>query len=154
MKPVEDMTREEIEAERAAIRAAREKTLADESAQLNAKAEALRIVHDPNETADEPEGPSDPDSVSPAPWPHEFGRILDHIIEVRRPSPAALVAISMTGSPGMDSGTQMRIFSTFMVKHISPKSLDLVLGLMADPDSGVEMQDVISALTGEAASPA
>lgn len=138
LKPVEDMTREEIAAERAAIAAER---------QARANARLLEAVDAPDEP--EPEGPSAPESVSPAPWPHEFGRLLGNLIEVRRPSPAALVAISMIGSTGMDAATQMRVFSTFMVKHIGPNSLDLVLNLMADPDSGVEMQDVISALTGE-----
>jgi hypothetical protein len=137
MKPVDEMSMDEIEAERALIRAERQR-------RANAKLEA--VIFPPDELEGEK---MDTDDSEPAPWPHEFGVLGGHRIEVRRPSPAALVAISMTGSSGMESATQMRVFTTFMVKHISPNSLDLVLGLMADPDSGVDMQDVISALTNE-----
>lgn len=167
MKAVEDMTPEEIAAERAAIAAERERltvvraqrdaTLREVSEELNEKAATLSqdeiaianakllgVVDGAAEADDEAEE---------TPWPHQQGWLKGHLIEVRRPAPAALVAISMTGSSELTSATQMKVFSTFMVKHISPKSLDLVLGLMADPDSGIEMQDVISALTEDVVIP-
>lgn len=141
MKPVEEMTEAEIADERAAIALERARLAEDRIAQ-NVK--ALAPVEDaPAEAEEVPEE----DGPKPQPWPYDYGQLKGHIIEVRAPAPAALVAISMTGSAELASTTQMMVFSTFMTKHISAKSLDLVLGLMADPDSGVEMQDVIAALT-------
>lgn len=140
-KSVDEMTDEEVAAERAAIALERAR-LAEDRIAAAPSPEALAIITDPAETVDEPEGVD-----TPAPWPHQYGQLKGHIIEVRTPAPAALVAISMTGSAELTSSTQMMVFSTFMTKHISAKSLDLVLGMMADPDSGVEMQDVIAALT-------
>lgn len=149
MKPVEEMTEAEIAEERAAIALERARLAEDRIAKVTAPSpEALAIITSPTETADEPE----PEGES-APWPHQYGQLKGHIIEVRAPAPAALVAISMTGSAELTSSTQMMVFSTFMTKHISAKSLDLVLGMMADPDSGVEMQDVIAALTERVAIP-
>lgn len=154
MKPVDQMTDAEVAAERAAIAAERAQ-LEDErrrreelgsgtlfipnTISAQPSPEILSVIHDPAETVDEP--------AEDVPWPYQYGRLKGHIIEVRAPAPAALVAISMTGSADLTSTTQMMVFSTFMTKHISAKSLDLVLGMMADPDSGVDMQDVISALT-------
>lgn len=146
MKPVEEMTDAEVADERAAIALERAR-LAEDRIAAAPSPEALAILTDPAETVDEPEGESAPGSATPVPWPHQYGQLKGHIIEVRTPAPAALVAISMTGSAELTSSTQMMVFSTFMTKHISAKSLDLVLGMMADPDSGVEMQDVIAALT-------
>lgn len=145
MKPVDQMTDAEVAAERAAIAAEREQLAADRAAKAAVPSpEALAIITSPAETVDEPKPDED---AAPAPWPHGHGRLKGHLIEVRAPAPAALVAISMTGSAELTSATQIKVFSTFMTKHISPKSLDLVLGMMADPDSGVEMQDVITAMT-------
>lgn len=139
MKSVHEMTDQEVAEERAAIALERAR-LAEDRIAAAPSPEALAITTSPTETADEPDG-------KPVPWPHQYGQLKGHIIEVRAPAPAALVAISMTGSAELTSSTQMMVFSTFMTKHISPTSLDLVLGMMADPDSGVEMQDVIAALT-------
>lgn len=153
MKPVEEMTDAEIAEERAAIALERAR-LAEDRIAAAPSPEALAIITDPAETADEPKPDTNPDEdAAPTPWPHQYGQLKGHVIEVRTPAPAALVAISMTGSAELTSSTQMMVFSTFMTKHISAKSLDLVLGMMADPDSGVEMQDVIAALTERVAIP-
>src|SRR5687767_11486364 len=127
MKPVEEMTDAEIAEERAAIALERARLAEDRIAQkvasatpeqiATANAKLLEVITDPDETADEPKQPGE--DAAPAPWPHQYGQLKGHIIEVRTPAPAALVAISMTGSAELTSSTQMMVFSTFMTKHIS-----------------------------------
>lgn len=140
-KPVEEMTREEV---------------ADELARVRAERVALSTVDDPEERLkeamgfnDAPDGEAEdtPAEVGPAPWPHLTMQYADLDLQVRKPDESALVAVSMTGTPGLAPQTQMRIFTKFLVNHLSPESFVIVVEAMTDPESGVNIQGLITALT-------
>lgn len=148
-KPVEEMSMEEIQAERAAI-AAERAALAKDTPAIAEAGYAVPAALDPTKeiadllakgdaaTAEEPE---------PEPWPHqrlEYGGIE---LEVRKPNESALIAISMTGIPSLGPQGQMRIFTQFLVNHLSPASFATVVEAMTDPDSGIDIQGLITELT-------
>lgn len=148
LKPVEEMTPEEIAAERVAIAAERAALAAGTPAdaeggyavpkELDPTKEVADLIAAGNEALDEPE---------PAPWPHEFLDYGGLHLEVRKPNESALVAISMTSVPVLGAAGQMRIFTRFLSNHLSPTSFVAVVEAMTDPDSGVDIQGLIVELT-------
>lgn len=132
-KPVEEMSMEEIKAERAAIAAERMELL---------RAEILEELPTPVSDDDE-----DDDEDTPEPWPHTTMEYGGRTLEVRKPNESALMAVSMTSVPSLGPQTQMRIFTQFLTNHLSPDSFAEVVGAMTDPDSGVDIQGLITALT-------
>jgi hypothetical protein len=128
-KPVEDMTAEEIAAERLELLAQR------------AALEAGTALVDPPEN-EEGDGES-----TPGPWPHATMSMAGHVLEVRKPDESALLGISMTGAKGLSPQVQARIFSQFLANHLSTDSLAVVLESMVDPDSELDVQALIQALT-------
>ena len=95
--------------------------------------------------ASEPETGQGTDTT-PAPWPHEYLDFQGMMLQVRTPGEAALVAISMTGSPSLTPDMQMRIFTKFLENHMSPKTFGEVIEAMLNPDSGISLQSLIKAL--------
>lgn len=150
VKPVEEMTREEVADELARVRAERAEInaapLPEPELLVKEEAEArLSEAMGFTETEDTPE--DEEEAPAPAPWPHltmEFG---GRTLEVRKPDESALIAISMTGTPGLSPQTQMSIFTKFLANHLSPESFVVVVEAMTDPESGVNIQRLITALT-------
>jgi hypothetical protein len=149
LKPVEEMTAEEIAQERAAIAAERAAKAAatpanDEGGyavpkELDPTKEVADLIAAGNEALDSTE--------EPEPWPHEFMDYGGLHLEVRKPNESALVAISMTSVPVLGAAGQMRIFTRFLSNHLSPTSFVAVVEAMTDPDSGVDIQGLITELT-------
>lgn len=160
-KPIEEMTREEIDAERAALAAERLATIAV-TPEANAKlTEAIfpsngaPPITTAGELREALDLPADGIGATieaakadePAPWPHQRmsmdigSEVLE--LEVRKPSESALVAVSMSSLPGLTPQAQMKIFATFFTKHLSITSMGTVLATMADPDSGLDIGELI-----------
>lgn len=130
VKPVEDMTLEEIQAERLRIAA--------ERAELaEAQADAT-----PTSTADD--APSDAEKS--APWPHDRMTYAGMELEVRYPAETALLAVSMASVGGFTPGVQMNVFTTFLRHHLSTDSFTAVVMALTDPDSDMDIQGLITAL--------
>jgi hypothetical protein len=152
LKPVEEMTAEEIAQERAAIAAERAAKAAAIPAnaeggyavpkELDPTKEVADLIAAGNEALDSTE-----DEPEPEPWPHEFLDYGGLHLEVRKPNESALVAISMTSVPVLGAAGQMRIFTRFLSNHLSPTSFVAVVEAMTDPDSGVDIQGLITELT-------
>lgn len=139
-KPVEEMTAEEIASERAAIAIER-------AALANGMAAKHAAVVEPDPAPVDPNDGEKEDEPVPAPWPHQHMVFGGLELDVRKPNESALIAISMTGVPALGSQGQMRIFTQFLVNHLSPESFAVVVESMTDPDSGVDIQGLITALT-------
>lgn len=147
-KPVEEMTREEVAAELARVRAvkaeangngsASEEDLAAEWARSQATAVGIPQLA-------EAEGA--PDTTEVMPWPHLTIEHAGMTLQVRKPDESALIAISMTGTPGILPQTQMRIFTKFLMNHMSPDSFIQVIEAMTSPDSEVSIQSIIEKMT-------
>lgn len=142
-KPVEDMTREEVAAELERVRALRAvpETVSNGNGEARL-AEAMGFT--------EPEGEPDPENDDEEPvaaWPHEVLELAGMTLHVRKPGESALIAVAMTGTPGLSPQTQMRILTKFLMNHLSPESFTEVIEAMMTPDSGVQMQTVIEAMT-------
>jgi hypothetical protein len=144
-KPVEEMSMEEIQAERAAI-AAERAALANGTPAIaealttdvpDRQAEIAELIAKVDDT-EEPEVPA---------WPHQHLEYGGLDLEVRKPNESALIAISMTGIPSLGPQGQMRIFTQFLVNHLSPTSFAVVVESMTNPDSGVDIQGLITELT-------
>lgn len=144
VKPVEEMTREEVAAELERVRAAR----ADLDSPREKLLEALDLPQEGTEWGKlgEAEVAKEQGAEQPA-WPHLTMEYAGQVLEVRKPDESALVAVSMTGTPGLSPQTQMRIFTKFLVNHLSPESFVTVVEAMTDPESGVNIQGLITALT-------
>lgn len=160
-KPVEEMTAEEIEAERAAIAAYRaaQSTVAYRAAQATAEPVAgfavpkeLDPTADPAIAAyqaalDEPEDPfADPEPEDAPAWPHQHLTYGGLELEVRTPQQGALMAISMLQELDGFAEMQMKIFNTFIANHLSARSLADFLNAMLDPDNDLTMQGLVQAL--------
>jgi len=139
LKPVEEMTAEEIAEERAAIAAARAANAAGTPAIAERDAEIADLIAQGEESTEE--------APEPEPWPHEHLEYGGLTLEVRKPNESALVAISMTSVPVLGAQGQMRIFTRFLMYHLSPASFVAVVEAMTDPDSGVDIQGLITELT-------
>lgn len=158
MKPVEDMTLEEIEVERAKIRAERAQmnggyvtpsadvyepavpqALADEIYE-DSKAVLMDAVDELDvaiqEQADD----------KPKPWPHQHLSYKGLELEVRIPNESALMAISMLAQLDGHGELQMEIFNTFLKNHLSPTSLADVIKELTRPDSEIGLQGIVQAL--------
>lgn len=137
-KPVEEMSMEEIQAERAAIAA--------ERAALANGAPAIADEHK-DEIAELLAKGSETEQADAPVWPHQFLDYGGLKLEVRKPNESALIAISMTGIPQLGPQGQMRIFTQFLVNHLSPTSFAEVVEAMTNPDSGIDIQGLITELT-------
>lgn len=141
-KPVEEMTLEEVQAERAALAAARAARPLDAEAAAKLSEAIFPVEAVQVDAAEE--------VAEPEPWPHESTVINlpegEMLLEYRKPSEAALVAVTMSTLPGLTPQTQMSIFATFFTKHLSPGSMGQVLAAMADPDSGLDLGELIKAM--------
>jgi hypothetical protein len=134
-KPVEEMTREEVAAELAAARARRET-----APSLYTGPESVDAAEDIVSTEQE-----DADTVEE--WPHA---VIEHHglkLQVRKPDESALIALAMSGTPGIDPNVQMRIFTRFLMHHMSESSFVEVIEAMTDPVSEIDMQTIVAALT-------
>lgn len=131
---VEDMTLEQIAAERLALSEAR---LALAAVREEATVEPPEPV----------EAEVDAGEATPAPWPHSVIEFEGAILEVRKPNESSLLAISMVGAPGIPPQVQSRIFTKFLTHHFSSASLAYVLESMTDPDSAIDVQELIRILT-------
>jgi hypothetical protein len=131
-KPVEEMTREEVAAELAAARARRE-TAAVTDLTLSPDIAAVEAEQEDADTAEE--------------WPHA---VIEHHglkLQVRKPDESALIALAMSGTQGIDPNVQMRIFTRFLMNHMSEVSFIEVIEAMTDPASEIDMQTIVAALT-------
>lgn len=186
-KPVEEMTPDEVQAERAEIARLRAEIAESrenpkeyaESLEARAKrspeaqarlAEAIfgddpedpfadpipaaSLFPPPVGTAEEPDpqdasAPEDePDAAEPAPepWPFKTIDFKGMILQVRVPDQSALVGVTMASAPGLPPQAQLRIFTKFLMNHMSATTFVQVVELMMDPDSDVTIQDIVSRL--------
>ena len=141
-KPVEEMTREEVADELARVRAERA-ALSEGGYAVPAELAPTKVFTDAL-SADSDE---DDEEDEAAPWPHLTMEYAGRTLEVRKPDESALVAVAMTGTPGLAPQTQMRIFTKFLANHLSQESFVVVVEAMTDPESGVNIQGLITALT-------
>lgn len=143
-KPVEEMSREEVAEELERVRALRAvdapETVSNGEARLS---EAMGF------TVTEPEGAPDTEGEgeSETAWPHQTMQLNGMTLHVRKPGESALIAVAMTGTPGLAPQTQMRILTKFLMNHLSPESFTEVIESMMDPESAMSMQTVIEAMT-------
>lgn len=174
-KPIEEMSLEEIQAEREeiarqreAMRAENERITAIEQ-DVRARREAEqpaaddqelgletlptlpnteRVIHSSGNGAG-PESPAvaiEGALAEPEPWPH------DHLVheglelEVRIPNQSALMAISMLQQLDGLGELQMEIFNTFLANHLSRASLAKVIMEFTRPDTEMTIQSLVQAL--------
>lgn len=95
----------------------------------------------------EKDGDPEPFDTDENPWPHETITYRGIELEVRRPSEAALIAVSMAGLPALGESGTMNVIGRFFALHFSPESLPVALTAMMDPDSGFDLSGLIQALT-------
>lgn len=146
-KPVDEMTLEEIQAERAAIAAERAKFYQEDLPKAGFSVPAELNPTNMLPTLDEDQDSDDDDEDKPAPWPHSTMEYGGRMFEVRKPNESALMAVSMTSIASLGARTQMRIFTQFLMHHLSPASFADVVEAMTDPDSGIGINGLITALT-------
>jgi hypothetical protein len=158
-KPIEEMSFEEIEAERRQIEAERA-ALAQERAgrqQGTAAGFAVPAAHDFIDTtglpttADllkaEPEDAAPEDEApKPEPWPHAHLVHAGLELEVRIPNQSALMAISMLQQLEGLGDLKLDIFNTFLANHLSPASLAKVIKELTRHDTAMSLQSLIQAL--------
>jgi hypothetical protein len=84
------------------------------------------------------------EAMIPEVWAYDHISFSGLELDVRKPNESALIAVSMTGSPTLDSTAQMRIFTRFLRNHMSLQSFTDVVEAMTDPDSGITIQSLIS----------
>lgn len=172
-KPIEEMSLEEIQAEREEIARQREAMRIDQDVRARREAEqpaaddreleklltppnTERVIHSSGNGA----GPESPavaiegalvegaaeDKPKAEPWPH------DHLVheglelEVRIPNQSALMAISMLQQLDGLGELQMEIFNTFLANHLSRASLAKVIMEFTRPDTEMTIQSLVQAL--------
>lgn len=135
MTELPEMTTEEIAAARAEIARERAELGMARAAEIAPEVLASMAAAAPVEDAPAEE------------WPHAVFEYAGLRLEVRKPDESALVAISMTGVPGLSPQVQMRIFTRFLTNHLSLESFVTVVEAMTDPESGVDIQGLITAMT-------
>ncbi len=87
------------------------------------------------------------DNDEPAPWPHQTIEFAGQKLEVRKPDAQAMVAFTLVNGKGADPVVQMRVFSMFIRKHLSPDAFEDVIGRMMDPDDDeVSLEELMKAL--------
>lgn len=158
-KPIEEMSLEEIQAERekvAAERAALEAAKAareplPEGGYVTPGPEVYEPVPPaPPELAVAPDLFAEPEpeepEAEPEPWPHQH--LVHHGLEldVRVPNQNALLAISMLQQLEGLGELQMEVFNTFLANHLSPGSLAKVIIEFTRPDTEMTMQGLVQAL--------
>lgn len=165
-KPIEQMSLEEIEAERekiAAERAELERSRSDRglpSVPAQSMAEFARELAD-SSTSDtnrelfeaiaedaeaEAETGSEDEEPAPAPWPHQHMVHCGLELDVRIPNQSALMAISMLQQLDGLGELQMDIFNTFLANHLSRESLAKVIKEFTRPETEMSMQSLVQAL--------
>lgn len=150
-KPVEEMSFEEIEAERAEIRRQRAELNAERAPKTDDQVfeqrvvDAAEVVH-AEESLDLPEQSEAEKAAVEDSWPHEHLSYMGLELDVRTPNQSALMAISMLQQLDGLAELQMDIFNTFLANHLSPKSLADVIKEMTRPDSELNMQGLVQAL--------
>lgn len=152
MKPVEDMSFEDIETERAAIRAERERlgltngtavppveppVPPDLREEIDAALPQVDVLGNIPEKSEEDKS---------KPWPHEHLSFAGMELDVRTPNQSALMAISMLQQLDGFGELQMEIFNTFLANHLSRTSLAEVIKEMTRPDSEMSLQGLVQAL--------
>lgn len=144
-KPVEEMTREEVAAELARVRAAKVETNGNGAA--SEEDLAAEWARSQAAAAGIPQAAETSTKVDGDEWPHLTIEHAGMTLQVRKPDESALIAISMTGTPGILPQTQMRIFTKFLMNHMSPDSFVQVIEAMTTPESGVSIQSIIEKMT-------
>lgn len=144
MPDVNSMTRDELEAAQAEIAAKRAAFEAETAASIVTQAEADDAVSEV--LAQIPEAAK---KAEPAPWAHDTMEFKGRTLEVRPPSESALIAVSVVGLGGssLPADAQIRVFTSFLVKHLSAASMMDVLDMMTDPDEPAGLGELVEALT-------
>lgn len=75
------------------------------------------------------------------PWPYDTVELSGNLVEVRKPKPEALQAFNMAVSPHSSNEIRNKYTTLFMLKHLSEKSYDWLLGRMSDPDDEFSFSD-------------
>lgn len=156
-KPIEEMSLEEIQAERVKIaeeRAALElhKTHRQQSDEmLDRHISEIRDVPGLTVVPDDPFADPEPEEAEeeapkPAPWPHQHLVHSGLELEVRIPNQSALMAISMLNQLNGQGELQMDIFNTFLGNHLSPTSLAKVIKEFTRPETEMTVQSLVQAL--------
>lgn len=147
-KSVENMSWEEIQAERAAIAAER---AAMEVEKAKAAGPGGYVIPSPDDygqvdAATVADVTAAPDVFAPAPWPHDHLTHCGLELEVRIPNRSALMAVSMLQQLDGHGELQMEIFNTFLANHLSTDSLGKVIKEFTRPDTEMTMQSLVQAL--------
>lgn len=139
---ITSMTREELAQAQADIAAKR--AAFDAAADVPPVDEVLAQIPDLAKKAEDA-----PEVPEPAPWPHGTMEFKGRTLEVRAPSESALIAVSVVGLGGssLPADAQIRVFTAFLVKHLSPTSMMSVLDMMTDPDEPAGLGELVEALT-------
>lgn len=157
-KPLDQMSFEDIEAERADIRrqraelsAERTSAAADDDLMAETDARITVIEQDARVRRMEEDAllnaePQAEEDSAPEPWPHAHMVHADLELEVRIPSQSALMAISMLQQLEGLPALQMEVFNTFITNHLSPVSLGAVIKEFIRPQTEMTMQSLVQAL--------
>lgn len=141
-KSIDDMSLEEIRAERKRISAERDALAAEYMAKLDTPVSPVTDIEAEEIPSDEEEQASEVE-----PWPHEHMTYAGLELQVRRLGESGLIAIAMAGVPALGPQGQMRIFTQLLTNHLSPTSFITVVEAMTNPDSGVDIEGLVNALT-------
>ena len=162
-KPLEEMSLEEIQAEREKIAAERAEIEAAKAARDPQMPEGGYVTPGPDTYEPVPsvpglvavpdlfaepepeEAPAD-EKPEPEPWPHQHLVHAGLELDVRIPNQNALMAISMLQQLEGLGELQMEIFNTFLANHLSPGSLAKVIMEFTRPDTEMTMQSLVQAL--------
>lgn len=173
-KPVEQMSLEEIAAEREQIAAERAELerqrnerasarlasvidgtdaeptnlaeFARAQAEANADDGAVRELYEAIAEEQEAKAASEDEAPKPEPWPHEHLVHMGMELDVRIPNQSALMAVSMLQQLDGLGQLQMEIFNTFLANHLSRESLAKVVLELMRPESEMSIQSLVQAL--------
>lgn len=142
-KPIEEMSLEEIAAERAAI-AAERAALKDQRQLQPETVVELPVLADPAPIEDQTTVADVEGEPEEAPWPHEHLVYLGLELDVRMPSQNALMGIAMLNQ--LEGNAQLYLFNQFLAMHLSPESFAKVASEFMRPDSEMTMQGLVQQL--------
>jgi hypothetical protein len=90
---------------------------------------------------------SSAEQTEPEPWPYETIDYAGERLEVRKPSAQAMVAFTLAQGDDVSQVVQLRVFSMFVRKHLSPSSFERVISRMMEPDAdGVSIESLVKTL--------
>ncbi len=101
---------------------------------------------EPGEPQDATAPAADPDA-----WQHRTVLFRETIpLEYRDADEAAILALSMTSTPGLAAAVQLSIFSSFLARHLSANSFVLLASMMMEGHDGMDiMTEAVHTIVAE-----